>query len=117
MNTDPFDSSTRAATRADARPGTFAAIIRAVSLVSIVLAAPMAHGHSHSGEFEGVPIAELKRVYLSCDRAATGGQLNSAAIMQCSIVYEELKRRAFGGDFGKLLAWSRAQSSVQNAGR
>lgn len=117
MNTDRVDSGTRAATCADARRGTFAAIIRVVTLVAIALAAPIAHGHSHSGEFEGVPIAELKRVYLSCDRAATGGRLNSAAIMQCSIVYEELKKRAFGGDFGKLLAWSRAQSSVQNAAR
>ena len=107
----------RKTTRADARHGTFTAVIGAVTLVSIALAAPMAHGHSHTGELERVPIADLQRIYLSCNHAATGGHLNSAAIMQCSVVYEALKRRAFGGDFDKLLAWSTAQPSVQSAGR
>jgi hypothetical protein len=37
--------------------------------------------------------------------------------MKCSVVYEELKQRAFGGDFHKLLAWSKAQPPALNTGR
>lgn len=30
--------------------------------------------------------------------------------MQCSVVCEALKKRAFGGDFDRRLAWTRAQA-------
>ncbi len=60
-------------------------------------------------EREGSSVAELKRVYLACDQAAADGRLTSAGVMHCSVVYESLKRRAFGGDFDRLRAWSRAQ--------
>jgi hypothetical protein len=53
-----------------------------------------------------MPIDILKTVYLECERAAVGGALGSSEVMQCSVVYEELKRRAFGGDFRRLKAWS-----------
>lgn len=56
-----------------------------------------------------MPIGELKRVYLDCERAVLAGGLGGGGIMQCSIVYEELKRRAFSGDFQRLKAWSDQQ--------
>lgn len=62
-------------------------------------------------------IGELKALYLRCSDAALQGRLASAEIGQCSIVYEELKRRAFDGDFDRLLAWSRAQAAMRTAQR
>jgi hypothetical protein len=58
-----------------------------------------------------VPLDELKRIYLGCSSASLGGRLGTQGIAQCSVVYEALKNRAFGGDFEKLLAWSRSQPS------
>jgi hypothetical protein len=54
-------------------------------------------------------VDELKRAYLWCDRAAANGRLRAAEIAQCSVFYEDLKRRAFDGDFERLLAWSRTR--------
>jgi hypothetical protein len=117
MSTDHVDSGTRAATGADALRGRFTPVIGFVALMLVALSTPMAQSNSPSGEQKGVPIDELKRIYLSCDLAAMSGQLDTAAIMQCSNVYEELKQRAFGGDFSKMLAWSKARSSERNTGR
>jgi hypothetical protein len=52
-----------------------------------------------------LPVAELKAIYLTCERYAIAGDLASDGIGPCSIVYEELKRRAFDGDFGQLRQW------------
>jgi hypothetical protein len=84
-----------------------------VASLLAALATPLAYGQS-PGALKDLSIDELKRVYLGCDSAAIGGQLSKSEIMLCSVVYEELKQRAFGGDFDKLLAWSRAQPSAQN---
>ena len=56
-----------------------------------------------------MPIGELKRTYLECERAAVAGGLGGGDTMRCSVVYEELKRRAFGNDFRLLKAWSDSQ--------
>jgi hypothetical protein len=95
----------------------FSPVIATVGLVLITLAASLAHGQSTGDELKSLSIAELKRGYLLCNYAAISGRLNSAAIPQCSILYEELKQRAFGGDFYKLLAWSKAQRSAPVTGR
>ena len=54
-------------------------------------------------------VEELKRAYLWCNSAAAMGRLRTVDIAQCSVLYEDLKNRAFQGDFERLLAWSRAQ--------
>jgi hypothetical protein len=69
-------------------------------------------GHAHGGDLRTLAIDELKSVYLSCTHDVVLGRLPTGAIMWCSVVYEELKLRAFDGDFAKLLAWSRAQPPV-----
>jgi hypothetical protein len=51
-------------------------------------------------------IAELKEAYLSCERRAMENDLDTVEIMRCSVIYEDLKERAFSGDFRKLKAWS-----------
>jgi len=103
MSSDPVNSGTRAA--------------GAIVLLLVALAAPAAHGQSSRAAPKGAAIDELKRAYLSCDRAAMNGRLQSAAVMQCSIIYEELKRRAFGGNFESLLVWSRTHPSGRDARR
>jgi len=60
-------------------------------------------------------VAELKNAYLACDRAAMAGLLTSTGIMRCSMVYDTLKNRAFGGDFLKLREGSRATPSHPGA--
>ena len=83
------------------------------AIVVAVSAAPTSDSDSLDAKPDAMPVDELKRVYLSCNRAAMGSQLDTPGIMQCSVVYEQLKLRAFGGDFEKLRAWSKAQSSIQ----
>jgi hypothetical protein len=55
--------------------------------------------------------ADLKRVYLACDKASSTLRLSVHEAVQCSIVHEELKQRVFGGDFGQLLSWWKAERS------
>jgi len=78
------------------------------------LHAPRAFGQTHAGalNLREVTVDALKMTNLSCERAATRSELGTAAIMQFSVVYEELRRRAFGGDFEKFRAWSASQSKI-----
>jgi hypothetical protein len=49
---------------------------------------------------------ELRTAYLACERAAVTERMDAGGVMECSRIYEELKERVFGGDFGRLRAWS-----------
>ncbi len=61
------------------------------------------------------PVGELIVLYQNCNREALAGRLDGGAIMGCSKVYEALKQRAFGGDFARLLAWSRVQETAADS--
>jgi hypothetical protein len=63
---------------------------------------------AHEAAPQAMSIDDLKRSYVSCSDAAMKSRLDSGGTMYCSVLYEELKRRAFGGDFDRLLAWSRS---------
>ncbi len=65
----------------------------------------------HQSRLQRVPVEELKAMYLNCNREALAGRLDAGAIMACSVVYETLKQRAFGGDFDALRSWSRARDA------
>ena len=52
------------------------------------------------------PIEKLKTAYLQYERAAVSGRLATDEIMLCSVIYEDLKKRAFGGDFSRLKVWA-----------
>jgi len=54
---------------------------------------------------------QLKAVYLGCSSAALKRSLAQGHVAYCSMVYEALKRRVFGGDFEALIAWSNANRS------
>jgi hypothetical protein len=50
-------------------------------------------------------IEDLKGLYLSCEEAAIVSRLDSGDAMYCSVIYEELKKKAFAGDFKRMKAW------------
>jgi hypothetical protein len=67
------------------------------------------HAQTFGSASPAKSIAALKQIYLDCERIATRGGLDTAWIMGCSVVYEELKQRAFDGDFKRLKAWADTQ--------
>lgn len=54
-------------------------------------------------------VQSLKATYLRCERAATEGLIGFSDAADCSVVYEELLKTGFGGDFKRLLAWWQAE--------
>lgn len=92
------------------------AIVPAAAVVAALAASP-ALGQQEADDSTQASVAELKRAYLRCSRAAIDGELDRAGIMQCSVVYEMLKHRAFDGDFDKLYAWSRRYPVEERASR
>lgn len=69
----------------------------------------LAHEESLQNLLETISESQLKESYLRCSDAAVAGALQSGEIAVCSIVYEQLLERAFGGDFMALLSWSRSR--------
>lgn len=83
-------------------------IHRIASLGVVVLCASGALQQATANEshrIASMPIEELKGAYLGCEQAATGSRLTGDDVMYCSLVYEELKGRAFGGEFRRIRAW------------
>lgn len=72
-------------------------IVRQMAVV-LALSAPAAAGGAHAIDpgLERLPIAELKQIYLVCERQAAEGERDRGWAMHCSTAYEILKRRAFG---------------------
>jgi hypothetical protein len=91
--------------------------ITTIALLLGCIASATAFGQSESGDKKQLTVAELKTIYLDCDRDVMRGLLGGAEAKACSVVYEELKKRAFDGDFDKFLAWSRVQNSANIAAR
>ena len=96
-----------------------AAVATAVMASSHVLAyeshvdaADIAAAMPASRGLHSIPADDLKRDYMACERAAMAGQLDSATVMTCSMLYEELRARVFGGSFEALLSWWRGVAGV-----
>ena len=68
-----------------------------------------------AAHLEQAPHEQIQAVYVACSNEAEQRLLGFGEAAMCSLVYETLKRRVFGGDFDALLAWSRAQRSAQAA--
>jgi hypothetical protein len=79
--------------------------LAAATAVTVGLSASSIAGTVTSAPAQ-MAIDTLKSVYLECERAAINGRLAVGDIMLCSVIYEEVKRRAFGGDFARLKAWA-----------
>ena len=74
-----------------------------------LLLAPAAHA-GEAGRLDTTSIERLKVIYLGCEDSATSQRLAGGDAMYCSIAYEELKQRAFGGDFGQIRRWLDSRS-------
>jgi hypothetical protein len=71
--------------------------------VTAALALCATAGHAQTD----ADLAALERGYLACNRAALAQHLPSGHAGGCSEIYEQLLRQRFGGDFARLLQWSR----------
>lgn len=100
------------------RPG-LGARRRAAWSVAVALAVALGavQAQPTPDDLRKVPVDDLKRSYLACHDASTRRVLGMGEVMHCSVVYEALKQRAFGGDFERLLAWARAQPPRTAAAR
>ena len=75
------------------------------TVLCVVLTPLLALGQTKGNPLQGVTVDALARMFLACERAAITVPLSGGEAAQCSLVYEEFKLRAFGGDFEKLHAW------------
>lgn len=73
---------------------------------SLVVFASLAGGAPAAAETM-LSVDALKLAYLDCERRALVQRVPADEIMQCSVVYEDLKRRAFDDNWLKLWQWSR----------
>jgi hypothetical protein len=92
------------------------AIVAAVSLT--LPAAPAAQTQDARTPLEALiegPLGGLKQAYLACSEAALDQALGRSGAVACSTIYEALKRRAFDGDFERLLVWSRRAHAERSA--
>ncbi len=63
---------------------------------------------AHLAAVADAPDDRLERRYLACNRAAMTHHLGTGAVAACSIVAQQLLVQRFGGDFDRLLQWSRS---------
>jgi hypothetical protein len=64
---------------------------------------------------EADTLAALERNFWLCERASMKYLLDLGTAAHCSVVYETLKARRFGGDFKALLEWWQANKDAQLA--
>lgn len=57
--------------------------------------------------FERLPDRDLEHLFLRCSRESSQGLMGFGEAALCSIGFEALKKRKFGGDFDAMLAWWR----------
>lgn len=63
-------------------------------------------------QYEGLGEHCLKRLLVQCQAAADRDLLDTATAHACSIGYEALLRRGFGGNFQAMLAWWRSRPAA-----
>jgi hypothetical protein len=75
-------------------------VVNPVASVQAPTDSARSHLHAMSSD-------DVKALYLQCSGEATQRRLGSGEVAFCSIVYDVLLKRHFGGSFEALLAWSR----------
>lgn len=73
--------------------------------------APLADRAAALESFERLPESCLKALFVVCADAAGRQLLDMGSAAMCSISYEALLKRGFGGDFHALMGWWRARYS------
>lgn len=64
------------------------------------------------GRLEALTASQIQVVYLNCSNQAMKRRLDGGEAAMCSLAYDVLLKRHFGGNFDALLAWSRQQAGV-----
>ena len=95
---------------------TIAAIIAGSLLLAALASNPRAQLPNGTTAAVDPEVRRLKAAYLRCDRAATERLLGMGEAANCSVIYEELLRVGFGGDFKLLLAWWHAERVAEARG-
>lgn len=67
------------------------------------------HRQDRIAQYEGLGEQCLKRLVVECNAAASRQLLDAGSAFACSLGYEALLRRGFGGDFQAMLAWWRTR--------
>jgi len=93
------------------------AAMRMLPALILLSAASASAGPPDRSHLASVSVETLKLAYMECDRGATSALLGSAEAANCSQIHEDLKERAFGGDYGRLLAWWHAERNRKDAAR
>lgn len=91
------------------RTRSVAATIAASLLLATLASNPRAQPLNGTHAAVDREVRSLKAAYLRCDRAATERLLGAGNAAYCSVIYEELLKVGFGGDFKRLLAWWQAE--------
>lgn len=82
-----------------------------IASIGLLLVSIQAARAGDASRPDQMSVETLKSVYLDCERSASQSRLETGDVMNCSLVYEELKRQAFGGDFGRIRSWLASRSS------
>lgn len=76
------------------------------SALALFVLAAQATGEGADGILS---LEELKERYLDCEVEAFDGPMDFGQAAVCSHYYEELKDRAFGGEFDRIRTWTDEQ--------
>ncbi len=85
------------------------------AIASVFLLVPAAYAGEAGHHAETMSVERLKVIYLGCEDSATSQRLAGGDAMYCSIVYEELKERAFDGNSKKIREWLDSRSGTRGA--
>lgn len=86
-----------------------AATIAASLLLATLASNPRAQPPDGNHAAVDREVHSLKAAYLRCEQAAIQRLLGTDDAASCSVIYEELLKVGFGGDFKRLLAWWHAE--------
>jgi hypothetical protein len=75
---------------------------------------PMANRAATIASMEELPDSCLKSLMVECDRNAGDGLVDLGSAVLCSMGYEALLHKAFGGSFGAMLTWWQTVTSAPN---
>ena len=60
------------------------------------------------------PVADLEKAFWVCDHIAATRGVEATPVELCSVIYDVLKTRKFGGDFEQLLDWWRQNKPAEH---
>jgi hypothetical protein len=86
---------------------TFARAGDATCTIATEEADPLADRQDLLAEYERLPAGCLQATFRQCTEASERTLLDLGSAAMCSIGYEALLRKHFGGDFHALMAWWR----------